>query len=141
MTARPQRNDRYLKLKFDLQNDGDLHTINRFGPDHFLIGDRRFTSSVIVTSDYVDHWQIDDLSALSSTDFEKTLTHQPEVVILGTGDKTRFPDSALLKPLINAQIGLEVMDTAAACRTYNVLVGDYRRVVALLWLSPVKSAS
>ena len=121
-------------MKFDLQNDGDIHTITSFAKDHILIGERRFTSSVIVTSDFVDHWQIDSLSELSAEDFENTIQHKPEMVILGTGNKAQFPHPSLTKPLINAQIGLEVMDTAAACRTYNVLVGDYRRVVALLWL-------
>ena len=58
--------------------------------------------------------------------------HKPEVVLLGTGARLRFPPAAVLAPLTRAGIGVEVMDTAAACRTYNILAGDGRRVVAAL---------
>jgi uncharacterized protein len=57
---------------------------------------------------------------------------RPEVVILGTGVKLRFPPPSLTRALVEANIGLEVMDTGAACRTYNILMGDGRRVVAAL---------
>ncbi|PAT33507.1 Mth938-like domain-containing protein [Vandammella animalimorsus] len=60
--------------------------------------------------------------------------HQAQVVLLGSGARTRFPATAWLRPFITQQLGLEVMDTAAACRTFNILVGEGRRVLAGLIL-------
>ncbi len=122
-------------MKFDLQNDDNINIIHTFDDSHFLIGERRFTNSVIVTSDFVDHWSIDSLDKLQEADFEQLLDHQPEIVILGTGPRLAFPKMLLTRSLINAQIGVETMDTPAACRTYNVLAGDGRRVAALLFLA------
>ncbi|HET8694282.1 MAG TPA: MTH938/NDUFAF3 family protein, partial [Aquabacterium sp.] len=61
---------------------------------------------------------------------------QPEVVIFGSGTTLRFPAPSLLRPLMAARIGIETMDTAAACRTYNILVAEGRRVMAALLLEP-----
>ena len=121
-------------MKFDLQTDSKVNLISHFDDQHFMINERRFTNSLIVTSDFVDHWQIDNLDELSSQDFEQLLIHRPELVLLGTGASAQFPHPSISQPLIQAQIGLEVMDTASACRTFNVLADDHRRVAALLFL-------
>jgi uncharacterized protein len=85
-----------------------------------------------VMADYLSDWQVAGFAELTLAHFERLRALQPEVVLLGTGDKLQFPAAELLAPLIQAQIGVEVMDRAAACRTFNLLAGDGRNVVAAL---------
>ena len=73
----------------------------------------------------------DEITAATVADATHVL---PEIVIIGTGKKLRFPPPTALAPLRDARIGFEVMDTAAACRTYNVLLGEGRQVAALLMI-------
>lgn len=77
-------------------------------------------------------WQVKDVSNLQTSDFELLAEIETEVILLGTGPDLVFPDPALSEPLMRKGIGLEVMDTAAACRTYSVLSGDGRHVAAAL---------
>jgi uncharacterized protein len=69
---------------------------------------------------------------LEEADLRRLLDFSPELVLLGTGPRQRFPRPALLRPLIEARVGFEVMDLQAACRTFNILVGEGRRVAAAL---------
>jgi uncharacterized protein len=73
---------------------------------------------------------------LEAAHFEAILEFMPEIVLLGTGGTLRFPHPRLTEALIRAQIGVEVMDTPAACRTYNILASEGRKVAAALLLSP-----
>ena len=77
-------------------------------------------------------WPVKSFAEISSATIAEATLVQPEIVIIGTGKKLRFPPPAALAPLRDARIGFEVMDTAAACRTYNVLLGEGRQVAALL---------
>lgn len=120
-------------MKFHLQKDAGINVIAHFGDDYFHINEQRFSSSVIVTPESVTPWQR-SLTDLSADDFSALLEHRPETIILGTGTRIQFPEPALTRPLIEAQVGLETMTTDAACRTYNVLAGDRRKVTALLFL-------
>ena len=72
--------------------------------------------------------------ALDASDFERLRDLRSEVVLLGTGNRQRFPHPRLTRPLSDARIGLEVMDTQAACRTYNILVAESRKVAAALFV-------
>lgn len=77
-------------------------------------------------------WDCADFSRLGAAHFERVLAFAPELVIFGSGARLRFPPASLLRPLIAHGIGVETMDTAAACRTYNVLAAEGREVVAAL---------
>jgi uncharacterized protein len=77
-------------------------------------------------------WLLSSWSGLSAADFERMAAFEPELVIFGSGARMRFAPPALLKPLVERRIGIECMDTAAACRTYNVLVSERRSVLAAL---------
>ena len=77
-------------------------------------------------------WNVAGLEALQACDFEAVLALRPELVIFGSGARLRFVAPALYRGLIDARVGLETMDTAAACRTYNVLAAEGRSVVAAL---------
>jgi uncharacterized protein len=77
-------------------------------------------------------WPVANFASLTEAHFEAIALLAPELVIFGSGPRIRFPHPSLLKPLISRRIGVETMDTAAACRTYNVLLAEGRAVVAAL---------
>ncbi len=96
------------------------------------IADTWYTQSLILTPQGVQLWAVEAVSALRMTHFQALAELGAEVVILGVGARAVFPDSALTRPLMPKRLGLDVMDTAAACRTYNILAGDGRAAVAAL---------
>lgn len=118
----------------NLHHDTSITLVRSYDDGILLIGDTHYASSVIVTSGGCIRWPLTSIDSLSSAHFLPVfnLDFKPEVVILGTGRKLQFPAAEQTQSLLNAQIGLEVMDTGAACRTYNVLADDRRRVVACL---------
>ena len=98
-----------------------------------MVNQARHQRSLIVLPDQIiENWQAQIFEQLAAEHFECLLPLQPEMVLLGTGATLRFPHPALTKALIAARIGVEVMDTGAACRTYNILTGEGRRVAAAL---------
>ena len=100
------------------------------------VGATPFTHSVLVPwTGHVEPWQRGGFAALAAADFERVATLAPEVVIFGSGARLRFVPAALMRALIERGIGVETMDTGAACRTYNVLVTERRPVLAALLLS------
>lgn len=102
-----------------------------------VVNDRHLTSSFIVSPDrLVDAWTVNDPRALTATDLEPLLALDPEVVLLGTGANQVFPPPAVMAACLSRGVGLEVMNNAAAARTFNVLAGEGRRVVAGFVLVP-----
>ncbi len=126
-----------MKLHAD-RPDGP-NAITRHGPGGVIVNGNEYrSSSVIPWQGSVAAWPVASFEALREQDFAALAEHGPELVIFGSGARLRFPAPALLRPLIERRIGVETMDTAAACRTYNVLLGEGRAVVAaLLFGSPV----
>jgi uncharacterized protein len=111
------------------------NVITHVGSAGIRIGELQVTSSVILSaSEVVPDWPVHTIETLDMEALAPALALSPEILILGTGEKIRFPHAALYAGLANHDVGLEVMDTAAACRTYNVLVADHRAVVAALIL-------
>ena len=97
--------------------------------------ERTYRGSVIVTrSHVVDGWRPPAIDALTIGDFESLLALGPEVVLLGTGSRQHLPRLELYADFAARGIGLEVMDNRAACRTYNVLLGEFRDVAVALIL-------
>jgi len=95
--------------------------------------DRVFHASLIAMRDAViEQWMPAPVEQLTIDDFAQLLEHSPEVVILGTGPKQRMPPPELFAAFASRGIGLEVMDTGAACRTYNLLLSEYREVAVAL---------
>ncbi|GAB4399310.1 MAG: Mth938-like domain-containing protein [Rhodoferax sp.] len=106
-----------------------------YGPGWIQVGTQRLTSSVVLGSRGERfEWDCPRFEALTSQHFERLAALRPEVVIFGSGSRLRFARAELMQALISAQIGVETMDTSAACRTYNVLAGENRHVVAALIL-------
>ncbi|MEE9446466.1 MAG: Mth938-like domain-containing protein [Arenicellales bacterium] len=123
-----------MSTKFNLHQDANITLIRSYANGKLMIQETEYTHSVIVTSAGIMHWPLSGLDALSDADFAPIfkLGYQPDIVLLGTGERLSFPSPKQTQSLLNAQIGLEVMDTAAASRTYNVLADDGRKVVACL---------
>lgn len=97
----------------------------------------RYSHSLIVLPDsLVEDWSAGGMDALSAQHFEKIAALKPEVVLLGTGSKHRFIHPKLTRALSDLGIGVECMDTAAACRTYNILMSEGRQVAAALIVGP-----
>jgi uncharacterized protein len=103
------------------------------GPGWLRVGSVDYRASLLLTPDtVVPGWAPAGFAGLSERDFAPLADLAPEVVVFGSGVKLSFPRPALLRRLTDAGIGVEVMDTGAACRTYNILAGEGRRVAAAL---------
>jgi uncharacterized protein len=89
----------------------------------------------------VIEWGTDSFDLLTAEHFARVAERAPELVIFGSGPRLRFPQASWIRPLIERRIGIETMDTAAACRTYNILVGEGRSAIAALLLSPPQVSS
>ena len=120
-------------MKLQLENPPGTNLIRSYGPGQLRVGETMHSSSVIVTATTViAPWRPATVPELTPADLEPLLGLGPEVVLLGTGARQQFPDMQVLRILHEQRIGVEVMDTAAACRTYNVLVTEGRNVAAAL---------
>ena len=118
-------------MKFHLER---LEGRNRFtghGPGYVEVNGERLTVSVVVGEDFLHRgWAAPSLERLGPDSIAPLLDRRPELVLLGTGAAFRFPPRDLLGPLHEAGVGVEVMDTPAACRTFNILLAEGRRVLA-----------
>ena len=120
-------------MKFQPDTFLGTNAITRHEAGAVWVNGGRFEGSVLVPwKGGVAGWPAASLSDLAPLHFETILALKPELVIFGSGRTLRFIAPALYRALINARIGLETMDTAAACRTYNVLAAEGRKVVAAL---------
>jgi uncharacterized protein len=122
-------------MKFSLADSGGGYTIHAYSDTHILIGERSYTRSLILQPDrIIDDWQVTSVEQLQAEDFQGLAQLQPSLVLLGCGIRQRFPAPLLYRCLTEAGIGIEIMTTAAACRTYNILVSEGRSVAAALIL-------
>ena len=118
-----------------LANLGDTKLFTAHGPDHVMVNGERFDNSIVVLAEEVrSDWIVASFDALHEEHFTYFIDLKPDVLLLGTGDKQHFPHPRLYRLLTKAGIGIECMDTHAACRTYNILVAEGRRVVAAILL-------
>jgi len=119
-----------------LQPDkSDVQSISGYGPGWVGVNGDKITHSVIVSSKGERIvWPSSRFEDLGPEHFAQLAQLDAEVVIFGSGSRIRFPKAAWLQPLLARQIGIETMDTAAACRTYNILAQEGRSVAAALLL-------
>jgi len=122
-------------MRFSLDSAMNRYSITRYGPDWVQINQQEFRRSVIVAPDrLVNDWPPQTFGDLVESHFEVIAGLEPEIVLLGTGTRQRFPRPPLLRSLLERGVGVEIMDTAAACRTYNIIMLEGRRVAAALLL-------
>jgi uncharacterized protein len=106
-----------------------------YGPGFVSVNGVRKESSMIVTGDRLLDWEVEHFEGLSEEAFARLARLPVEILLLGTGPSVRFPHPRLTQALRDAGIGLEVMDTNAACRTYNILLAEDRHVAAALFVN------
>ncbi|HUW53221.1 MAG TPA: Mth938-like domain-containing protein [Rhodanobacter sp.] len=105
--------------------------VRRVSAGNITLSDRELGHSFLLAPDRViEHWRVDNAHALDASHVENLLALQPELVILGTGQRQVFPMAAFLAGFLRKGVGIEVMDNAAAARTYNLLASEGRKVVA-----------
>jgi uncharacterized protein len=121
-------------MKLHASAPGGVHLVTAYGEDYVSVNGVRYQDSIVVLPERVVAWAGHSFATLATEDFGFLASLQADIVLLGTGPRQRFPHPRLGAPLALAGIGLEVMDVRAACRTYNILVAEERRVAAALLL-------
>jgi uncharacterized protein len=122
-------------MKFILEPASGTNLIRGYSATEIRIGEHRVQSSCIVTADrLITDWEPQTFAELSAAHLEAILALTPELVVLGTGATQRFAPPAVRAALAERGVGLEAMHLGAACRTFNVLVQEERRVAAALFL-------
>jgi uncharacterized protein len=109
-----------------------LNTFSGYGDGFVLVNGERHERNLIVTPEKLLPWDAASFDALTEKDFQAILELNPEIVLLGTGPRQRFPHPRLTRALMEKRIGVEAMDLQAACRTYNILMAEERRVAAAI---------
>ncbi len=119
-------------MKLHVSTPSAANTITGYGDDYVMVNGERHQGNVIITSERIVEWSAADFQNLKEQDFAALTQMGLEIVLLGTGPRQRFPHPRLTAPLAQARVGLEVMDLKAACRTYNILVAEERKVALAL---------
>ena len=122
-------------MRFTQDLTSNVNLIRGYAQHELRVNDRVFRESIIVSpASIISEPGLRDVTDLAGEHVTRILQLEPEVVLVGTGARQVFPPAAFGAQFLRAGVGFEVMDTGAACRTFNVLVGEQRRVAALLLL-------
>jgi uncharacterized protein len=120
-------------LKFEREQAEGKNLFTGYGEGYVEVNGKRHSASLLVGGErLVTDWPAASIGQLTADHLAAIVGIKPEIVLLGTGKAFQFAEPRLLAPLYGAGIGVEVMDTAAACRTYNILLGEGRNVLAAL---------
>jgi uncharacterized protein len=123
----------HRKVKLHTSNTDGLNLFTAYGDDYVAVNQQKHEKNLIVLPEnLIPEWSTATIETLAETDMQKLLELGVEVILLGTGKRLRFPAGALMRPFAPAGIGLEIMDLQAACRTYNILASEGRKVAAAL---------
>jgi len=118
-----------MKFAQDLQHEG--YVITSYDSNSICINGKTFSSSLIVAASQLEtDWEIAAIESLQANHIDQLFSFNPELIIIGTGNSLVFPAVEVYSAIIKRGIGIEFMDTGAACRTYNILMGEGRDVVA-----------
>lgn len=118
-------------MELNLERPRDYLFVRRADAHTIVVVDRPFTASIILTRDKViDDWGVEDVVAMTPDHVEPIVALNPDVVLLGTGAQQKFPSQAVLAAFLRRGVGVEVMDNAAAARTWDILASEDRNVIA-----------
>ncbi len=112
-----------------------LNTVTAYGENFVLINNERHEGSMVVMPERILPWSAASFDSLLQAHFDELVALRLEVLLVGTGAKLRFPHPRLTQSLVAARTGVEFMDLQAACRTYNILMAEERKVGAALLFS------
>ncbi|MGD8965375.1 MAG: MTH938/NDUFAF3 family protein [Gammaproteobacteria bacterium] len=122
-------------VRLTLDQPSNVNLITAVSPGEIRVGERVIRTSVIIgTRDIIPDWPVASMQRIDETDIAPVLELEPEILLLGSGRQLVFPRQEIYGQVLGRNIGLEVMDTAAACRTFNILAAEGRRVAAALIL-------
>lgn len=122
-------------MQFTLETTSQVNLVRAYSSSELRIGEARVRTSCIVTADkLIMDWEPRSFEALRTEHLMRLLALEPQIVLLGTGSQQRFAPPSMRAMLAERGVGLEVMDLGAACRTFNILVQEERRVAAALFL-------
>jgi uncharacterized protein len=121
-------------VKLHLAGPLARNTITGYGAGYVMVNGARHEENLIVLPERILPWSAAAFEALGAEHFVELAQLDLEVILLGTGATLRFPSPQVIRPLVEAKIGFEAMDVQAACRTYNILAAEERRVAAALLL-------
>ena len=121
-------------MKLHLTRPEGRNLFTGYGDGYVKVNDERHEENLIVAPDRLQTWEAESFEALTPEHLRALLDLKPEIVILGTGERLRFPPPPVARILAEAAVGLETMDTKAACRTFNILMAEGRRVVAAIFV-------
>ena len=119
-------------MKLHASAPSALNAFTAYGDGYVMVNGQRHASSLIVLPEQLLAWSAASFAALQAVDFDVFLEMKLEILLLGTGPKQRFPHPRLTQALAARRVGVEAMDLHAACRTYNILMAEERRVAAAL---------
>lgn len=124
-----------MKMKFAQDSQEDGYVITAYDDNSVSINGKIFSQSLVVANTRLkENWDVSDIALLTPNHIETVLSFQPELIIIGTGNRLVFPAIEIYSGIIEHGIGVDFMDTGAACRTYNILMSEGRDVVAGLIL-------
>ena len=122
-------------MNFSQDTEESTTIIHSYQEDYLVINQTKYDCHCLLHhSGLIKPWDVNEVSQLLISDFDAILNCQPDVVILGTGKQLKFPENTLRHAFAKFNVGLEVMDTGAACRTYNILLSEGRNVAAAIYL-------
>lgn len=122
-------------MKLHPANFSHQYIFTGYGDGYVVINQIRYEKNLIVLPDrLIENWPVISVSELEIQHFENLLPHALEIIVLGTGIAYQFPSHSILSQAAKMGIGIEIMDTKACCRTYNILVEEGRRVGAVLFI-------
>lgn len=128
-----------MAVKFTEDTTSTLHVIDSYEAGELTVNGRQYRENLIISAEMIkENWDIEHIRQLTTSHLQPLLDTEPEVIIIGTGLQLAFPPVENYGEVMNHGIGVEFMDTGAACRTYNVLVSEGRKVCAGLILGNVK---
>lgn len=122
-------------MPLNLEHPGDYQFVRSVTTEGIIVGEQLLEKSFILTPEEVrPDWPVQHIDMLTADHLVEILSLQPELLVLGTGPQQRFPKPQLLMPCLQQGVGVEIMSTDAACRTFNICVHENRRVIAALML-------
>lgn len=121
-------------MELTLQTNKSGIFIKNYENHKFYIDNKVFENSIIIKNESIAKWEITDIKTSTLNNYEEILAVKPEIIIIGTGEKIIIPDSQLIQKIHEKNIGIEFMKTESACKTYNLLISENRKVCAGLIL-------
>jgi uncharacterized protein len=120
-------------MKLIQEGSPGAYRIRSYAPGRIVINEIEYTRSVLLSPEQLDDgWPPQSPDDIIPDHIRVAMEQAPEVILLGTGERQRFPPREVMQTALRAGVGIEVMDTGSACRTFNILLGEGRRVVAAL---------